>query len=178
MVLSSTHPSTNVYSADVSPGSIRPSGPRTRSQRAAASTGEQVANEGASSGIATGSQPSAKRRKSLAVSRKSSQEVDLNAPASEFIAELSDDSDGDANQYHGSDNPLFWHAFAGWEVLPTGLGDINAIYFKDESKKFFTHLREILHLVDRKDLLLLYEAVVKQNASVPLKGSGLILWVI
>ncbi|GJY33609.1 hypothetical protein Tco_0418078 [Tanacetum coccineum] len=51
-------------------------------------------------------------------------------------------------------------AFAAWEVVPTGLGVVNALYFMDKSSKYFTHLREILHLVDRKDLFKLYGMVV------------------
>ncbi|GKA95463.1 hypothetical protein Tco_0817501 [Tanacetum coccineum] len=44
-------------------------------------------------------------------------------------------------------------------VIPTGLGDVNALYFTDKSSKYFTHLREILHLIDRQDLSKLYGMV-------------------
>ncbi|GKA79794.1 putative ribonuclease H-like domain-containing protein, partial [Tanacetum coccineum] len=33
----------------------------------------------------------------------------------------------------GQLNLFFWHVFAAWEVVPTGLGDINALYFTDKS---------------------------------------------
>ncbi|GKC05831.1 hypothetical protein Tco_0997441 [Tanacetum coccineum] len=59
------------------------------------------------------------------------------------------------------DTPILWPAFAAWEVVPTGLGDVNALYFMDKSSKYFTHLREILHLIDRKDLFKLYGMVVQ-----------------
>ncbi|GKE12882.1 hypothetical protein Tco_1416433, partial [Tanacetum coccineum] len=45
-----------------------------------------------------------------------------------------------------------WKTLAAWEVTSTGLGDVNALYFTDKTSKYFTHLREILHLIDRQDL--------------------------
>ncbi|GJV75431.1 hypothetical protein Tco_1507015 [Tanacetum coccineum] len=113
------------------------------------------------------------RRKSLGARKKSSTELDLTADDRSFIRVLSDDSD-DSND--DDDPPIFWPAFAAWEVVPTGLGDVNALYFMDKSSKYFTHLREILHLVDRKDLFKLYGMVVQYYEEHPLAGSGLILW--
>ncbi|GKB05455.1 hypothetical protein Tco_0833650, partial [Tanacetum coccineum] len=134
----------------------RSSGPRTRSQSFDAD-------------IKTYST----RRKSLAPRKMPSSEVDLNAPDTSFITVLSDDvfdaSDDDTD-------PLFWHIFAAWEVIPTGLGDVNALYFTDKTSKYFTHLREILHLIDRQDLSKLYGMVVKHYEVNPLAGNGLILW--
>ncbi|GJR73348.1 anticodon-binding aminoacyl-tRNA synthetase, class 1a [Tanacetum coccineum] len=113
------------------------------------------------------------RRKSLAPRKMPSSEVDFHAPDTSFITMLSDDvsdvSDDDTD-------PLFWHIFAAWEVIPTGLGDVNALYFTDKTSKYFTHLREILHLVDRQDLSKLYGMVVKHYEVHPLAGNGLILW--
>ncbi|GJW64901.1 hypothetical protein Tco_0116785 [Tanacetum coccineum] len=86
---------------------------------------------------------------------------------------LSDDSD-DSND--DDDPPNFWSAFAAWEVIPTGLGDVNALYFMDKSSKYFTHLREIIHLVARKDLFKLYRMVVPYYEEHPLAGNGMILW--
>ncbi|GJR09390.1 putative ribonuclease H-like domain-containing protein [Tanacetum coccineum] len=81
----------------------RSSGPRTRSQSFDAD-------------IKTYST----RRKSLAPRKMPFSEVDLHAPNTSFIKVLSDDvfdaSDDDTD-------PLFWHIFAAWEVIPTGLGD-------------------------------------------------------
>nr|GEU29218.1 hypothetical protein [Tanacetum cinerariifolium] len=54
-----------------------------------------------------------------------------------------------------SDDEL-WSAVVGWEVLPTPLGEINALYRIDGSTKHFTTLRQILHMVDRRDLVKLY----------------------
>ncbi|GKB14289.1 hypothetical protein Tco_0848212 [Tanacetum coccineum] len=77
------------------------------------------------------------RRKSLATRKMPSSEVDLNAPDTFFIKVLSDDDSADIDD---DTNPLFWHAFAAaWEVVPTGLGDVNALYFTDKSSKYFTH---------------------------------------
>nr|GEV85352.1 ribonuclease H-like domain-containing protein [Tanacetum cinerariifolium] len=50
--------------------------------------------------------------------------------------------------------PRLWSALVGWEVIPTPLGDINALYRIDRSTKHFTTLRQILHMVDRQDLVL------------------------
>ncbi|GJV25185.1 hypothetical protein Tco_1377880 [Tanacetum coccineum] len=113
------------------------------------------------------------RRKSLGARKNSSTELDLTADDRSFIRVLSDDSD-DSND--DDDPPIFWPAFAAWEVVPTGLGDVNALYFMDKSSKYFTHLREILHLVDRKDLFKLYGMVVQYYEEHPLAGYGMILW--
>ncbi|GJR18791.1 hypothetical protein Tco_0967318 [Tanacetum coccineum] len=51
------------------------------------------------------------------------------------------------------DTPVHLYAVVDWELLPTGLGSINAIYRLDNSRKYFTSLREILHLVTRADLM-------------------------
>ncbi|GJX22360.1 putative ribonuclease H-like domain-containing protein, partial [Tanacetum coccineum] len=131
------------------------SGPRTRSQSSDA-------------GIKTYST----RRKSLATRKMPSSEVDLNAPDTSFIKVLSDD-DSDASD--DDTDPLFWHIFAAWEVIPIGLGAVNALYFTDKTSKYFTHLREILHLIDRQDLSKLYGMVVKHYEVNPLAGNGMIL---
>ncbi|GKA29076.1 hypothetical protein Tco_0715321 [Tanacetum coccineum] len=111
------------------------------------------------------------RRKSLGTRKKSSTALDLDADDRSFIRVLSDDDSDD------DDDPvIFWSAFATWEVVPTPLGDINALYMMDRSSKYFTHLREILHLVDRQDLLKLYGMVVKYYEDHPLAGAGMILW--
>ncbi|GJZ31372.1 hypothetical protein Tco_0576419 [Tanacetum coccineum] len=108
------------------------------------------------------------RRKSLGTRKKSSTALDLDADDRSFIRVLSDDDSDD------DDDPvIFWSAFATWEVVPTPLGDINALYMMDRSSKYFTHLREILHLVDRQDLLKLYGMVVKYYEDHPLAGAGM-----
>ncbi|GJZ53792.1 copia protein, partial [Tanacetum coccineum] len=85
-------------------------------------------------------------------------------------------SDDDSDDSDGDTNPLYWHAFAKWEIVPTGLGDVNALYFTDKSSKYFTHLREILHLLDRQDLSKLYGMVVKHYEANPIAGAGMMLW--
>ncbi|GJY01595.1 hypothetical protein Tco_0359747 [Tanacetum coccineum] len=95
------------------PTVTRTSGPRTRNQSSAA-------------GIKTYST----RRKSLGSRKMSSSEVDLNAADTFFIKVLCDDDSDDSD---GDTNPHYWHAFAAWEIVPTGLGDVNALYFTDKS---------------------------------------------
>ncbi|GKC57383.1 hypothetical protein Tco_1084981 [Tanacetum coccineum] len=46
----------------------------------------------------------------------------------------------------------------------------------DKSSKYFTHLREILHLLDRQDLSKLYGMVVKHYEANPIAGAGMMLW--
>ncbi|GKE53343.1 hypothetical protein Tco_1488499, partial [Tanacetum coccineum] len=132
------------------------SGSRTRSQSSAA-------------GIKTYST----RRKSLGSRKMLSSEIDLNVADKSFIKVL---SDNDSDDFDDDINPLSWHAFTAWEIVPTGLGDVNALYFTDKSSKYFTHLREILHLLDRQDLSKLYGMIVKHYEAIPIAGAGLMLW--
>nr|GEV16070.1 retrotransposon protein, putative, unclassified [Tanacetum cinerariifolium] len=72
--------------------------------------------------------------------------------------------------------PILSSALVGWEIIPTPLGEINALYRIDRSTAYFTTLREILHMVDIQDLLTLYGLVVKYYDNHPVAGAGLILW--
>ncbi|GJR60927.1 hypothetical protein Tco_1503089 [Tanacetum coccineum] len=66
------------------------------------------------------------RRKSFRTRKKSSTTLDLDADDRSFIRVLSDDDSDD------DDDPVIvWSAFATWEVVPTPLGDINALYMLD-----------------------------------------------
>nr|GEU62387.1 ribonuclease H-like domain-containing protein [Tanacetum cinerariifolium] len=90
-------------------------------------------------------------------------EMDLDADDQTFIKAVSnEDSEDEA--------PRLWSALVGWEVIPTPLGDINALYRMDRSTAYFTTLREILHMADRQDLLTLYGLVVKYYANHPIKS--------
>ncbi|GJW68165.1 hypothetical protein Tco_0122589 [Tanacetum coccineum] len=51
------------------------------------------------------------------------------------------------------DTPVHLYDVVDWELLPTGLGSNNAIYRLDNSRKYFTSLREILHLGDLQILM-------------------------
>ncbi|GKD47873.1 hypothetical protein Tco_1276849, partial [Tanacetum coccineum] len=51
------------------------------------------------------------------------------------------------------ETPVPSYVVVDWELLPTGLRIINVIYRKDNSQKFFTSLREILHLGELKVLI-------------------------
>nr|GEV29343.1 JmjC domain-containing protein [Tanacetum cinerariifolium] len=119
-------------------------------------------------------EPSSKRRKSLdrnhlTKPKSKLKELDLDADAQTFIKVVS-------NKDFEDEALRLWSALVGWEVIPTPLGDINAIYRIDRSTAYFTTLREILHMVDRQDLLTLYGLVVKYYANHPVAGAGLILW--
>nr|GEV29339.1 hypothetical protein [Tanacetum cinerariifolium] len=112
------------------------------------------------------------RRKSLGRNRLSKpkfklKELDLDADAQTFIKVVS-------NEDFEDEATRLWSALVGWEVILTPLGDINALYRIDRSTAYFTTLREILHMVDRQDLLTLYGLVVKYYANHPVAGDGLI----
>ncbi|GJU92972.1 hypothetical protein Tco_1317728, partial [Tanacetum coccineum] len=95
-------------------------------------------------------------------------ELDLEADDKTFIKVVSDEDSED-------EAPILWSAFASWEVISTPLGEINALYMMDQTTKHFTTLREILHMVDRQDLLKLYGLVVKYYENHPVAGAGLVL---
>nr|GEX52323.1 ribonuclease H-like domain, reverse transcriptase, RNA-dependent DNA polymerase [Tanacetum cinerariifolium] len=102
-------------------------------------------------------------------------ELDLDAYDQTFIKVVSnEDSEDEApllwSALVGWEAPLLWSALVGWEVIPTPLGDINALYRIDRSTAYFTTLREILHIVDTHDLLKLYGLVVKYYENHPVAG--------
>ncbi|GJT27650.1 hypothetical protein Tco_0907925 [Tanacetum coccineum] len=70
------------------------------------------------------------------------------------------------------DTPVHLYAVVDWELLPTGLGSINAIYRLDNSRKYFTSLREILHLVTRADLMTIYGRVMTFYQDKKAEGVG------
>ncbi|GKA75321.1 hypothetical protein Tco_0781699 [Tanacetum coccineum] len=82
----------------------------------------------------------------------------------------------DADYASDDDTPVNLHAVVDWELLPTGLGWINVIYRKDNSRKCFTSLREILHLVTRADLMTIYGRVMTFYQDKKAVGIGLVLW--
>ncbi|GJZ35007.1 hypothetical protein Tco_0580824 [Tanacetum coccineum] len=82
----------------------------------------------------------------------------------------------DADSASDDDTPVNLHAVVDWELLPTGLGWINVIYRKDNSRKCFTSLREILHLVTRADLMTIYGRVMTFYQDKKAAGVGLVLW--
>nr|GEY21520.1 ribonuclease H-like domain-containing protein [Tanacetum cinerariifolium] len=107
-------------------------------------------------------------RKYLPKPKSTFQELNLDADAQTFIKVVSfEESDDEA--------PPVWSALVGWEVIPTPLGDINALYRIDQSTKYFTTLRKILHMVDRQDLVKLYGLVVQYYETHPVTGAGLLL---
>ncbi|GJU67514.1 putative ribonuclease H-like domain-containing protein [Tanacetum coccineum] len=73
------------------------------------------------------------------------------------------------------DTHVHLYVVVDWELLPTGLGSINAIYRLDNSRKYFTNLREILHLVTKADLMTIYGHVMMFYQDNKAEGVGLIL---
>ncbi|GKA58379.1 hypothetical protein Tco_0757567 [Tanacetum coccineum] len=55
-------------------------------------------------------------------------------------------------------------------------GSINAIYRLDNSRKYFTSLREILHLVTKADLMTIYGRVMTFYQDKKAEGVSLVLW--
>nr|GEW90201.1 hypothetical protein [Tanacetum cinerariifolium] len=98
-----------------------------------------------SSHTSSGTRRKSFARKRLTKPKSTLQDLDLDADAQTFIKVAStEDSDDEA--------PPVWSVLVGWEVIPTPLGNINALYRIDQSTKHFTTLRQILHMVDRQDL--------------------------
>ncbi|GJT94583.1 hypothetical protein Tco_1090101 [Tanacetum coccineum] len=112
-------------------------------------------------------------RKGLHMS-KSTIPIEIGDPDTEhkmclkYASDEEDDSD--------SDTLVPFYAVIDRELLPTGLGTINVIYRKDNSLKYFTSLREILHLVTREDLMTIYGRVVTYYQDKEADRVGLILW--
>ncbi|GJV67854.1 anticodon-binding aminoacyl-tRNA synthetase, class 1a [Tanacetum coccineum] len=82
----------------------------------------------------------------------------------------------DVDSASDDDTPVNFFAVVDWELLPTGLGSINVFYRKDNSRKCFTSLREILHLVTRADLMTIYGRVMTFYQDKQAAGVGLVLW--
>ncbi|GJV08396.1 hypothetical protein Tco_1346052 [Tanacetum coccineum] len=82
----------------------------------------------------------------------------------------------DADSASDDDTPVNFFVVVDWEVLPNGLGSINVFYKKDNSRKCFTSLREILHLVTRADLMTIYGRVMTFYQDKQAAGVGLVLW--
>ena len=88
--------------------------------------------------------------------------VDLREPTSTFVEEGTEE-----DFPYGRPNIL-----ASWEVSN---GQLNTIYRYDKTRKDFTFLYEILHLVDRIDLDRLYGLVTKHYSVSTASGAGLYL---
>ncbi|GJT89114.1 hypothetical protein Tco_1070831 [Tanacetum coccineum] len=82
----------------------------------------------------------------------------------------------DVDSASDDDTPVNFFDVVDWELLPTGLGLINVFYRKDNSRKCFTSLREILHLVTRADLMTIYGRVMTFYQDKQAAGVGLVLW--
>ncbi|GKD10413.1 hypothetical protein Tco_1190098 [Tanacetum coccineum] len=82
----------------------------------------------------------------------------------------------DADYAFDDDTPVNLYAVIDWELLPTGLGSINAFYRLDNSRKYFISLREILHLVTRAYLMTIYGRVMTFYQDKKVEGVGLVLW--
>nr|GEX06847.1 aminoacyl-tRNA synthetase, class 1a, anticodon-binding [Tanacetum cinerariifolium] len=93
-----------------------------------------------SSPLSSGIRKKSLTQKHLPKPKSTLQELNLDVDAQTFVKVVpNEDSDDEA--------PLVWSALVGWEVIPTPLGDINALYRIHQSTKHFTTLRQILHMV-------------------------------
>nr|GEX70567.1 JmjC domain-containing protein [Tanacetum cinerariifolium] len=101
-------------------------------------------------------EPSSKRKKST--------EAPIPSVSATFIKVVSDEDSED-------EAPRLWYALVGWEVITTPPGDINTLYRIDWSTAYFTTLREILHMVDRHDLVKLVEMVINSPWIMPILGT-------
>nr|GEV21724.1 ribonuclease H-like domain-containing protein [Tanacetum cinerariifolium] len=110
-------------------------------------------------------------RKHMHKSKSTPPTLDLDAPAQTFLKVVVDEHSDDEDYVDE-----VWSAVVGWELLSTPLGEINALYRIDGSTKHFTTLRQILHLVDRQDLMKLYGLVVQYYEHHPTVGAGLLFW--
>nr|GEU80619.1 hypothetical protein [Tanacetum cinerariifolium] len=125
-------------------------------------------------------EPSTKRPKSPEAPPLSMPEVTISpavtsppsshAPAQTFLKVVVDE-DSDDKDFVDE----VWSAVVGWEVLPTPLGETNALYHIDGSTKHFSTLCQILHMVDRQDLMKLYGLVVHHYEHHPAAVSGEVL---
>nr|GEW21832.1 hypothetical protein [Tanacetum cinerariifolium] len=97
--------------------------------------------------------------------------LDLDAPAQTFLKVVVDEDSDDEDSVDE-----VWSAVVRWEVLPTLLGEINALYRIDGSTKHFATLCQILYMVDRLDLMKLYGLVVQYYKHHPAAGAGLLFW--
>ncbi|GJY87671.1 hypothetical protein Tco_0502299 [Tanacetum coccineum] len=82
----------------------------------------------------------------------------------------------DADSASDDDTSVNFYDVVDWELLSTGLGSINVFYRKDNSRKCFISLREILYLVTRADLMTIYGRVMTFYQDNQAAGVGLVLW--
>nr|GEV29290.1 hypothetical protein [Tanacetum cinerariifolium] len=97
--------------------------------------------------------------------------LDLDAPVQTFLKVIVDEDSDDEDSIDE-----VWSAVVRWEILSTPLSDINALYQIDGSTKHFATLRQILHMVDRQDLMKLYGLVVQYYEHHTATGAGLLFW--
>ncbi|GJT93031.1 reverse transcriptase domain-containing protein [Tanacetum coccineum] len=84
--------------------------------------------------------------------------MDLDAPDTSFIQVLTnDDSDDSAD----NTDPLFWHIFAAWEVIPTGLSDVNASFLATTLEN--SSLDRIGHIEDKIEGLGKVQVIIQQD---------------
>ncbi|GJV43705.1 hypothetical protein Tco_1428241 [Tanacetum coccineum] len=110
-----------------------------------------------------------KTQLSVQQSRSGDPEVNTNVCLSTYAS--------DADSAYDDDNHLLiCMVFIEWELTCLRLGWVNVIYRKDNSRKCFSKLREILHLVTRTDLMIIYGLVMTFYQDKEATGVGLVLW--
>ncbi|GJZ73266.1 hypothetical protein Tco_0637412 [Tanacetum coccineum] len=135
----------DLIAADSQPPSMEvPSQKASQEDVEVPSTTTSTAQQTASSTKKVGTRRKQFGQKGVHPSRSTNpiEDEDLDAEHKMCIKYASDtDSDSDDNTH------VNLHGVVDWELLPTGLGWVNVIYRKDNSRKCFSRLREILHLV-------------------------------
>ncbi|GJW01028.1 hypothetical protein Tco_1556279 [Tanacetum coccineum] len=164
------------------PTVTRTSGPRTRNQSSAAASQEDVKVPSTTPSTA---QQTTSSTKNIGTRRKQFGQKGVHPSRSSIPIE---DEDPDAEHKmcikyafdtysnFDDDTPVNLHGVVDWELLPTGLGWVNVIYKKDNSRNCFSRLREILHLVTRTDLMIIYGRVMQFYQDTEATGVGLVLW--
>nr|GFD49085.1 hypothetical protein [Tanacetum cinerariifolium] len=63
------------------------------------------------------------------------------------------------NDSGSNDDPLPYAPYAGWKMVPSPLGSVQAYYDLARHTKYFTSLRKLLHMMEKTDLQKLLGAV-------------------
>ncbi|GJR33392.1 putative ribonuclease H-like domain-containing protein [Tanacetum coccineum] len=164
----------DLIAADSQPPSVEvPSQKASQEDVEVPSTTTSTAQQTASSTKKVGTRRKQFGRKGVHPSRSTIPIEDEDPDAEhKMCIKYASDTDSDSDD----DTPVNLHGVVDWELLPTGLGWVNVIYRKDNSRKCFSRLREILHLVTRTDLMIIYGRVMQFYQDTEATGVGLVLW--
>ncbi|GKD20511.1 hypothetical protein Tco_1222214 [Tanacetum coccineum] len=166
-------------------GLKRDGSPMTSASSKKLKTGDDEVNVEAPSNIASTTQHTASSLKKVGTKKKRLGRKGVHTSQSTIPIEEGDPGAkhkvwikyaSDADSASDDDTPINLYIVVDWELFPTGLGSINAFYKLDNSHKYFTSLREILYLVTRADLMIIYGRVMTFYQDKKAAGAGLVLW--